>query len=223
MLGGGRKEREEHEYSFKEEASALWLFVLILQQTLTSHGGPSERWASKGTHARSSDEQPYSPWPGGVQLGIPSYCSRSCSPRYSHSLLRSPFLSTWPAQIHTLSLSDGRRQIGSKPLQHFPLALAERSCLSPWANAIGWGSTVCPSRMFRDSNPLPSLSPVFWYLDFRRRGWGRSEKETIDYIRITSTLDDWGKGFLWPLRLGSSPECGILNPCVYISKSLWPN
>ena len=57
---------------------------------------------------------------------------------------------------------------------------------------------MLPSKMFQVSDSLPSLSPVFCLLGLG--GW-EGEKENIDYVTISSALDNWGRGFLWPLML----------------------
>lgn len=64
---------------------------------------------------------------------------------------------------------------------------------------MGQGSTGLPSRMFQDSLTLfLSFFQSCAYLDWR----SSIEKGNIDYGRIFSALDYWGKAFTWlPFRM----------------------
>lgn len=78
------------------------------------------------------------------------------------------------------------------------LSLAEELSWRP--NTMVWGPTVLPSKMFQVSDSLLSLSPVFCLLGLG--GW-EGEKENIHQVTINSALDNWGRGFLWPLMLST--------------------
>lgn len=148
-----------------------------------------------------------------VPAWILPYLSNSGSPRCSPVFSDSYFSVLDPCKLISFLSQTAEGRWSTNPSSP-PLSLAEQICR--WPNTMAWGPTVLPSKMFRVSDSLPSLSPVFCL--FGLAGGGGLVRRRI--LIILGSILPWMIGAFsgrqcWALSLA----CGILHPCVYISKS----